>query len=262
MPLISTAGNSSGRGYGGRVRFQDGLTQDTAAPSAKYLYDVRGVRTSGDYWIKPTNFSGAAVKLFCDMSNQGGGWVLIGKGRQYDDASGGWFGTNNAYGDLSGLQQANSKSAGVVHVSAEFVNKLMNGTDNGWNNSNSSNYIIANRITDATDGYGSAGRSLYMKITNQSDFRWVNQFGSNAGSENITGSGTMNTYTGQWLNGSLEHSATQMIDFGANDCSRWFTWYWTGHGNFRGWSAGNGCTSGFQNASEQHAIQFVQMWAR
>lgn len=47
-----------------------------------------------------------------------------------------------------------------------------------------------------------------------------------------------------------------------NDGTRTFTWWWSGHGDFRGWSAGQSVTSGFQAGSEGHAIQNVQIYAK
>jgi hypothetical protein len=244
----------------------DGSTEALAAPSALYLRNELEIRTSGNYWIKPTGYSGAAVLLWCDMTNLGGGWTLIGKGRQSSDNSGGWFGTNNEL-SLSGLQQANAFSAGISKVSSSFVNYLMNGTASGWKNFDGENYLVANRISNATDGYSGIGDSFYHKITNQSAFAWVDQFGSTPtdGGTNA-GTGVNRRYPNIWLGGtqtSTDVSGFRDNDFGSgNGTARLFTWHWSGHGAFHGWSSGSTETRGFQNGSEAHAIQFVQLWAR
>jgi hypothetical protein len=50
----------------------DGLTAETAAPSARYLYD-QGVRTDGGYWIKGNGTK--PYYMWCAMN--AGGWMLM-----------------------------------------------------------------------------------------------------------------------------------------------------------------------------------------
>ena len=245
---------------------RDGSTEAQAAPSAIFLRDEMGITTSGNYWIKPANYNGSAVRLWCDMTNLRGGWVLIGKGRQSSDNSGGWFGTENEL-SVSGLLQENAFSTGVSKVSSSFVNFLMSGTANGWKNFDGDNYLVVNRISNATDGYSGIGDSFYHKITNQSAFAWVNQFGSTpVDAQPATGTGVNRRFPSIWLGGA--QTSTDVSGFIDNDfasgngTARLFTWHWSGHGAFHGWSSGNSEGRGFQNTTENHAIQFVQLWAR
>jgi hypothetical protein len=245
-----------------------GLTALDAAPSAVYLRDVLGITTSGDYWIKPAGYSGAAVRLWCDMTSLGGGWVLIGKGRQSSDNSSGWFGTENEL-SISELQSIYAFNAGISKVSSSFVNYLMNGTANGWQNGNANNYLVANRINNAFDGYLGIGDSATIKVTNETAFKWVNQIGTTP-TDSGTNSGTRNmtAYTSMWAGGSARAGAISGASFRDNDfgsgngTGRWFTWHWSGHGAFHGWSSGSTETRGFVNGAEAHAIQFVHLWAR
>lgn len=242
-------------------------SQSNPAPSALAILSNNPLASSGNYWIKPTGFTGSSLLLWCDMTNLGGGWVLIGKGRQSSDSTGGWFGTNNEV-STSGLQQANAFSAGVSKVSASFVNFLMNGTSAGWQNGNNQNYLVVNRISNAQDGLSGIGDSLYFKVTNQTTFSWVNQFGSaiQNNSTAATGTGVNIRYNSVWHGGgqygSQESSFNDNYYGGPNSTNRSFTWWWSGHGNFHGWSSGNTETRGFQNGTEGHALQFVQLWAR
>jgi len=245
-----------------------GLTALDAAPSAVYLRDVLGVTTSGDYWIKPSGYSGAAVRLWCDMTRLGGGWVLIGKGRQSSDNSSGWFGTENEL-SISELQSVYAFNAGISKVSGSFVNYLMNGTASGWQNGNANNYLVANRINNAFDGYSGIGDSATIKVTNETTFKWVNQIGTTpTDSGTNSGTGNMTAYTSTWAGGSARSGAISSASFRDNDfgsgngTGRWFTWHWSGHGAFHGWSSGSTETRGFVNSTEAHAIQFVQLWAR
>lgn len=249
----------------------DGLTAATAGTSATQLMLDNGYTGTGNYFIKPQGYSGQAVQLWCDFTHLGGGWVLIGKGRESNDSNGGWFGTENAI-NTNGLLQTTAADAGVSKVSSEFVNYLMNGTANGWTNGNPSNYIIANRISNANDGYGGVGDSWKIKVTNDSMFKWINQFGS-AQTDQYganTGYGDLQRWSSDWLSGTQTFDFTNVrfndtCDIACyNDERRLFSWHWSGHDVYHGWSAGAsmGIGNGFMNGGEGHAIQFVQLWAR
>lgn len=52
----------------------NGLTSETAAPSAVYLYN-NGVTTDGTYWLNPSGTN--PFQAYCIMSRDGGGWVKV-----------------------------------------------------------------------------------------------------------------------------------------------------------------------------------------
>ena len=52
-------------------------SQTNPAYSGKHLKD-EGITTSGNYYIKPTGYTGNAIECYVDMDVAGGGWVLCG----------------------------------------------------------------------------------------------------------------------------------------------------------------------------------------
>ena len=69
------AGNTSDRAFSITVNpAADGTTSTRAASSALGILTLNPSATSGTYWI---NLGGTATQLYCDMSTDGGGWILI-----------------------------------------------------------------------------------------------------------------------------------------------------------------------------------------
>ena len=54
----------------------NGLTEEGAAPHANYLVSTLGYTTNGYYWLKPTG-TNLARRVWCDLQNSGGGWMLM-----------------------------------------------------------------------------------------------------------------------------------------------------------------------------------------
>lgn len=55
----------------------NGTSEALAAPSARHIKTINPSATNGIYWIKPAgSYTGSAYQLYCDMTGDGGGWVL------------------------------------------------------------------------------------------------------------------------------------------------------------------------------------------
>jgi hypothetical protein len=111
------------------------------------------------------------------------------------------------------------------------------------------------------------GDSWKIKITNETAFKWIDQFGSaGMNAQSQTGYGKVERWDNSWLSGNRNYiwDNIRINDMGDNDGRRLFTWHWDGHGAYHGWSAGHniGQSGGFLNGNEGHALQFVQLWAR
>jgi hypothetical protein len=65
-------------GYGAGGKVMDGLTSETAAPSAWSIKIAYPEAASGTYWVvNPNVNSGNPFQVYCDMETAGGGWQLI-----------------------------------------------------------------------------------------------------------------------------------------------------------------------------------------
>lgn len=270
----------------------DGSTEALAAPSASAIKTLTGTSVSGDYWIKPPGQT--AYKIYCDMTNQGGGWMLVGVGREgrQDSAVAGfnsWW-NNAGNGDYAtGLRTVNLGFSSINNA----YNSGIGGISNPTNNRNP-RYMPVAWIAAACGGQQwqsiemiinrpEMGDSYYFRgaAGNTNNFNWSN---FNPGGGVDSGSGgpyviSHSRYSELWLRGTLEsdNTGTSWVDNdygGANSRKRLFTRTWSGHTfsgqQYNGWSTGSKVHwPGFQgNAQatsvngEGHALQFVNIFVR
>jgi hypothetical protein len=170
---------------------------------------------------------------------------LVARGRESTD----WWNINGQ--NTSSLLQANLITNTPIAVSPDsFVNSLVGGN---WNLMR----MLVNRYINAD--------SFYIQGTTSSTFSW--------GPFNASPSGlatTLTRYTSSWKGGSVSYTGTNFTGWtdtnaaglAGNDCSRLFTWTWSSHGGFQGWSAGNGCgTAGlYQAGGETHGLDLAQVY--
>lgn len=77
----------------------DGLTAETAAPSAAYIVSNYPNYNSGYYHIKPTGYSGDPIYVYCDLDGSGdvgAGWMRVQYRQDYYSRSSAWGGTANS----------------------------------------------------------------------------------------------------------------------------------------------------------------------
>jgi hypothetical protein len=72
----SDGANSSVRSFNIIRKWIDGSTSALAAPSAVSIKTLTATTTDGQYWI---NIDGTPRLIYCDMNNDGGGWMFAGR---------------------------------------------------------------------------------------------------------------------------------------------------------------------------------------
>ena len=138
----------------------DGLSEATAAASCWEIEQNNPRSSDGTYWLQTATMD-APGQFFCDQTTDGGGWVMIGRGRE------GWETWSQGKGDQTRLQ-TRPRTPGdfeVVQASHETVNGLLGGT----------------KVSDLPDGVmvqrawnhrGSAYQTVRMQFPKMRDFIW------------------------------------------------------------------------------------------
>lgn len=98
----------------------DGSSSDKAAASCYEVKQVNPSASSGTYWLYTPAMSGPA-QFYCDQETDGGGWVMVGRGRES------WTENYNGRGDAKQLYQ-NPTGFDAVQLPGQTVNALLNGT--------------------------------------------------------------------------------------------------------------------------------------
>ncbi|QCW51433.2 PKD domain-containing protein [Nocardioides dongxiaopingii] len=99
-----------------------GTSASQAAGSCWEIKQVRPAAADGAYWLL-TPAMKAPQQFYCDMTTDGGGWVLVGKGRN------GWITDYNGIGRQSDLQSPDlaTMSATTTQLPSTAVDALLNG---------------------------------------------------------------------------------------------------------------------------------------
>ena len=113
--LVPTAANAA-------LPAPDGLSAATAAASCWEIKQVKPTAPSGVYWIG-TRALGAPDRFYCDQTTSGGGWVLVGRGRE------GWSNSNQGNGTPASVREAVTGQAAFApqQLSGTVIEALLNG---------------------------------------------------------------------------------------------------------------------------------------
>lgn len=221
----------------------DGTSSQTAAASCWAVKQAYPLSADGVYWLN-TPALVQPEQFYCDMTTDGGGWVLVGRGRE------GWT------FDYAGQKATSNVRSPVTGTSAfapaALSSKVIDGLLDGGAVKDLSDGV---RLRRAANTAGSAWQEVRLKVTDEEEWSWAVGGGIRVSSASFDGVGYGSGYTSDYN-----------ID---NAYKRIYTGPWANHGWKLGFSYGsavggeNNSTSYlWEYTTENHAIPFTQVFIR
>ena len=139
----------------------DGLTEATAAASCWEIKQLASGSADGTYWVVTPEMA-APQQIFCDMTTDGGGWALVGKGRN------GWVSDYDGKGSPATLRTAGVSP--MSQVTTQFSSKSIDGLLNGQRVDSLDDGV---RIKRARTTDGSAWQEVRMKLSKMDGWSWT-----------------------------------------------------------------------------------------
>ena len=143
------------------ARAVDGKTQHTAAASCWEIKQKDPTAASGAYWLV-TPAMDAPQQFYCDQTTDGGGWVMIGQGRE------GWAENYEGQGDPDSLATTAPGPAAFrpVQLASRTVDGLLDGA-------RPDELTDGLRIHRAKDQAGTQWQEVRLDTTNQPRWSWT-----------------------------------------------------------------------------------------
>ena len=233
----------------------DGTTMATAGASCWGILRAHPTSPTGPYWLA-TPAMGRPAFFHCDMTTDGGGWVLIARGRD------GW--TFGAAGQQSPAAVRSPFSGPAAFAPAALDPATITGVINGASPALLSDGIRVERATNST-GTTKQNVRLFPKFAR---WNWTWEAGHalakvTIGATTYAGSNTRDTF-------SAQPGQTTNALAGQQGLNRLFTWAWANNANRAGFSYGKdgprGTTSPtshlYQHASTGYTLPFTSVWLR
>ncbi|MGN6695074.1 MAG: fibrinogen-like YCDxxxxGGGW domain-containing protein [Aquihabitans sp.] len=213
---------------------------------------------SGTYWLS-TPAMDRPAQFYCDMVTDGGGWVLIGRGRQ------GWTWSPAGQGGTAAVRTNVTGSA--AFAPAALDNTTISGLINAASPAALSDGIRVERAAN-TAGTSYQQVRMFPKMTKWS-WKWDGAQLLNRiviGTTSYAGSNTRDTYAS--VSAIAGQTANKLA--GQQGTKRLFTWDWANNDGLMGFSYGKGAPTGstsatsylWQRSSASYSIPFTRVWLR
>lgn len=129
VTATNSLGNATVKSFTITRQWKDGSTEAKAAANALDIKSLTSTTTNGYYWIKPTGYT-QAQQIHCDMTNSGGGWMLmsfcgtdISNGRHVDDPQFEYpFNMDTTSTSITNTAQAAGRAG---NIGQEFIDQLV-----------------------------------------------------------------------------------------------------------------------------------------
>ncbi|GAA1946351.1 hypothetical protein GCM10009798_01670 [Nocardioides panacihumi] len=204
----------------------DGSSAERAAASCWEIKQVVPTAPDGVYWlVTPTLV--APQQFYCDMSVDGGGWVLVGRGRD------GWLSGGDGQGTVAQVHDHVWDQTGFKprQLSDDVINGLLDGQA-------PSGLADGVRVVRAADRAGVTATDVRLKLTKMPRWSWAFSAGQPADARLYAASSQRDT-AGR-LSVSRTGVTTRDLDGGGNGngSSNGMSRLWTYLSSTNGWVAG------------------------
>ncbi|HST46793.1 fibrinogen-like YCDxxxxGGGW domain-containing protein [Jatrophihabitans sp.] len=223
----------------------DGSQPALAAPSCWAIKQQNPASPDGIYWLQTAQLV-APEQFYCDQTTNGGGWVLVGRGRE------GW---NWAYGGQGSVASLRTTPTGTAAFApATLPAATISGLLGGGRVDALTDGI---RVRRATNTNGTTYQEMRIKASNRSDWTWAIGGGVLFSSISVDGTSYGSGNTQSWSRSGDQNFLRLTTNEQAN------------HNYKMGWAFGNKI-SGQNNATsylwqyttEKSALPFTQVFLR